>query len=304
MKKYTPATFPFTSNYIDVSDTTIHFIDVIDKIESDATFLFIHGNPTSSYIWRNIIPYLIPLGRCIALDLVGFGKSGKPNIDFTFQDHIKYVNGFINKLELKNIVLVVHDWGGAIGFNYAMNNPKNVRGIVFMETFCKPMEWDKLNFLARWIFKKFRNPVKGQKWNGKYNLFLRFILPISIIRKLSKEERNIYFEPFKKLENRRPIIKFPQELPFKNENTPNNKIATDYYEFLKRSEIPKLLLYAKPGVQIREKEVELYKSEFPKLTTTFIGKGKHYIQEDQPDNIGEAIAQWYVKKFNNIEKLI
>ncbi len=291
------AKFPFQSHFISVENTEIHYIDETTKEKTDTVFLFVHGNPTSSYLWRNIIPYATPFGRCIAFDLIGFGKSGKPNIEYSFQDHIKYFDSFVAKLKLKNIVLVLHDWGGAIGFNYAKNNPENIKGIVFMETFWKPMEWKNLDFLTRFVFKKFRDNKAGQKWNGKHNAFLRFILPISIIRKLTEEEKQNYFRPFKTISDRNPIIKFPQELPFKDEGTLNEAIVCDYYNWLKKSTIPKLLLYAKPGVQVQTKDVELCKSVFQNLTTAFIGKGKHYLQEDQPDNIGEAIEQWYLKNW-------
>jgi haloalkane dehalogenase len=297
MKTTISSDFPFQSHYLHILDSTIHYIDIEGDKKSETVFLYVHGNPTSIYLWRNIIPYSIPFGRSIALDLIGFGKSGKPNIKYSFQDHIKYVNEFINKLDLKNIVLVLHDWGGAIGFNYAMNNPSNIKGIVFMETFCKPMEWNDLNFFTRWVFKKFRNEKSGQKWNGKYNVFLRFILPMSINRKLNDIEKQFYNEPFKTIESRAPIIKFPKELPFKNDNTSNEKIAFSYYEWLKVTSTPKLLLYTKPGVQVTSREVSIYESKFENLTTAFVGKGKHFIQEDQPENIGEAIENWYLLKF-------
>jgi len=294
MKNTISAKFPFKSNFVNVLESSIHYIDVGRESNPETTFLFIHGNPTSSYLWRNIIPFVIPLGRAIALDLIGMGKSGKPKIDYSFQDHIEYLNEFINKLELSNIILIVHDWGGALGFNYAKNHPENIKGIVFMETFAKPMEWNDLNFVARWLFKKFRNPIIGQKWNGKHNIFMRFILQASIIRKLSKQEKQHYFEPFKTIDSRKPIVKFPQELPFKDEGTNNERIALEYFEWLKKSTIPKLLLYAKPGVQIQKEQLEFYKNSFQKLTTTYIGKGKHYVQEDQPTNIGKAIEQWFL----------
>lgn len=297
MKKNISSEFPFPSKYADVENAKIHYIEVNESINSDTVFLYIHGNPTSSYLWRNIIPFTVSFGRSIALDLIGFGKSSKPYIDYTFQDHIKYVNGFILKLNLKNIVLVLHDWGGAIGFNYAMNHPENVKGIVFMETFCKPMEWENLGLLTKIVFKKFRDLKVGQKWNGKYNIFLRFILPMSIIRKLKNTEIEIYLEPFKTVDSRKPIVKFPQELPFKNEGTLNERIVSKYYAWLKNSSIPKLLIYANPGVQIKFADIEQHKSEFPNLATAFIGKGKHYIQEDQPHNIGEAIEQWYLRNW-------
>lgn len=295
MKEVISSEFPFQSKYINVFGSEIHYIDL--GKENENTFLFIHGNPTSSYLWRNIIPFVSPLGRTVALDLIGMGKSEKPKIDYSFQDHIAYLNEFIRKLALKNVILVIHDWGGALGFNYAKNHPENVKGIVFMETFAKPMEWNDLNFMARWLFKKFRHPITGQKWNGKYNVFLRFILQASMIRKLSKQEKQTYLEPFRTIESRKPIVKFPQELPIINEGTKNEKIASEYFEWLKKSTIPKLLLYAKPGIQIQKKQFKFYKSNLLKLTAVYIGKGKHYIQEDQPQNIGEAIEQWFLLNY-------
>jgi len=297
MGKIVSEQFPFASNYIDVLDTEVHYIDIIENDISETVFLYIHCNPTPNYLWRNIIPYTSSLGRTIALDLVGFGESGKPNIHYNVQDHINYVNEFIQKLNLKNIVLLLHDWDGAIGFNYEMNNAENVKGIVFMETFCKSMEWDSHNFLTRSIFRIFRNQISGQKWNGKYNAFFRFIPPMSINRKLIEAEQHFYKEPFHTIESRKPIVKFPQEHPFKGEGTINKKIASNYYKWLMGTPISKLLVYATPGVQITSREVEKYKKEFSNITTAYVGKGKHYIQEDQPGNIGEAIEQWYLQKY-------
>ena len=288
--------FLFQSRYIDILDSTIHYIDESVYSDYETTFLLLHGNPTSSYLWRNIIPYLTPLGRVIAPDLIGFGKSSKPDCDYSYQSHIKYLDAFIKGLDITNIVLVVHDWGGALGFNYAKRNESNIKGIVFMETFCKPMEWGDLTPLTRFVFKQFRDPLKGQKWNGKYNLFLRFILQSAVIRKLSFTEKQKYLEPFPTIESRIPIVKLPQELPFNGEETLNTKIVSEYYQWLKITKIQKLLVYASPGVQIKKRQVEQYKVEFANLTTAFVGKGKHYIQEDQPDNIGEAIEQWYLMK--------
>lgn len=285
--------FLFLSHYLNIRDSIIHYVDVDNHTNSDTTFLFLHGNPTLGYLWRNIIPWLTSSGRCIAPDLIGFGKSGKPDIGYTFQDHIAYISAFIQKLDLKNIVLIIHDWGGAIGFNYAMNHPQHVKGIVFMETFCKPIEWSEFDFVTRQVFKKFRDPQKGQKWNGKYNLFLRFILPLSMNRKLTKTEKEAYHKPFQTIESRKPIVKFPQELPFKNENTLNEQITENYYAWLQQSAIPKLLLYAEPGMIIKKNEVELYKAVFPGLTAKCVGEGKHYIQEDQPENIGKEIRKWF-----------
>lgn len=287
----------YQSGVTEIFGSSIYYIDTVESAKSDTVFLFLHGNPTSSYLWRNIISYTAPMGRSIAIDLIGFGKSGKPDIDYSFQDHISYTNAFIEKMGLKNIVLVLHDWGGPIGFNYAMNNPKNIKGIVFMETFCQPLQWKRFDFLTRLVFKQFRNPASGEKWNGKHNAFIRFIMPMSIVRKLSKPEKIKYGEPFVNINSRKPIVKFPQELPFDGDDTVNEQLLKACYKWLQKTEIPKLLLYARPGLQIQEKEVELYKRGFKNLHAACIGKGKHYIQEDQPDNIGEAIEQWYLFVF-------
>lgn len=299
MKNSISPDFNYESKFVNVLDSKIHYIDL--KSENEYTFLFIHGNPTSSYLWRNVIPHANGLGRAVALDLIGFGKSGKPDIAYTFRDHIRYLHKFIQILELKNIILVLHDWGGALGFNYAMNNSYNVKGIAFMETFPKPMEWEDLDFAARWLFRKFRDPAKGLKWNGKYNFFLKFVLQASIIRKLQSQEKQKYREPFKTMESRLPIVKFPEELPFSGDGTDNEKIALNYFNWLKGSEIPKLLLYAKPGVQIRERQLKVYQQSFPNLETVYVGKGKHYIQEDQPGKIGEALAAWFKGKIDPLE---
>ena len=299
MSKNISSDFQFQSRYIDELDSTMHYVDESVYADSDTTFLLLHGNPTSNYLWRNIIPYLTPLGRLIAPDLIGFGKSGKPDCNYSYQTHIKYLDAFIKGLDLKNIVLVVHDWGGALGFNYAMRNESNIKGIVFMETFCKPMDWKDLTPLTRFVFKQFRDPLKGQKWNGKYNLFLRFVLQSAIIRKLSHIEKQRYLDPFLAIESRLPIVKLPQELPFNGEETLNTRIISEYYVWLKKTKLRKLLIYANPGVQIQEKQAEQYKTEFANLTPAFVGRGKHYIQEDQPDNIGEAIEQWYLLKLKH-----
>ena len=132
--------YPYVSNFIQIRGSTIHYIDCREIENSEIVFLFLHGNPTSSYLWRNIIPYLKNYGRCIAPDLIGFGKSDKPDIEYSFQDHLTYVKEFIHQLDLRNIILIVHDWGGAIGFEYSRCNPHEVKGIAFMETFYKPIK--------------------------------------------------------------------------------------------------------------------------------------------------------------------
>jgi haloalkane dehalogenase len=297
-KEQIPSEFPFKSNFVEINGSLIHYIDesAINSV-NETVFLFLHGNPTSSYLWRNIILTIVPNARSIAPDLIGFGKSGKPEIEYNYEDHYQFITSFIETLQLKNIVLVLHDWGGAIGFRYAMTHPDNVKGLVFMETFCKPLEWASMDLLSKWLFKQLRDSASGDWWNRKLNIFIKFILPFSIKRKLSKVEKKTYAEPFITLESRKPITRFPIELPFKGENTQNEKIATDYYNFLKATEIPKLLLYAKPGALIKEKDVKQFGAEFTNLTSAYIGTGLHYIQEDQPGEIAKEILLWYNSHF-------
>jgi haloalkane dehalogenase len=296
MKKRIASDFPFQSKYINILEGTLHFIDEPSPSINSQTFLFIHGNPTSCYLWRNIIPYTLPFGRCIAVDLIGFGKSSKPSIEYSFIDHITYMNAFIAALKLENFYLVLHDWGGAIGFQYAMRNSYNIKGLVFMETFCRPMLWKKFDIVTRFLFRNLTKDKVAAILIGKFNLFITFILPMSIVRHLSREERAIYRQPFKTLESRKPIVKLPQELPFKNSGSENEKIAKHYFDWLCQTKIPKLLLYAKPGVQIKEKEALELKKLFRNTTLAYIGKGKHYIQEDQPDAIGQAIQLWLLSQ--------
>lgn len=287
------ADFPFKPNYLSVNGSTIHYIDEGDRTDCETVFLFLHGNPTSCYLWRNIIPHLTPYGRCIAPDLIGFGKSGKPDIDYTFGDHYHYIRNFILKLNLKNIVLILHDWGGAIGFHFARLHPEKIRGIAFMETFYKPMEWQNLDPFARWIFRKFRDPQMSEFLNGRLNLFVKFILPLSMNRKLTKKEKLIYSKPFTSPESRKPVVMFPRELPFSGSGSNNERIVAEYFKWFCSTDIPKLILYAKPGIQIKEKQVNELKNSLRNLSASYVGRGKHFIQEDQPAMIGKEIKKWY-----------
>jgi len=281
------------SRFISIKGSKIHYLEGGYLSDFETTFLFLHGNPTSSYLWRNIIPHLTNSGRCIAPDLIGFGKSDKPKIEYTFQDHYTYINEFISQMGLNNIVLVLHDWGGAIGLHFAAKHPHKIKGLVIMETFYKPMEWSSLSPFAQWLFNMFQGEKLGHFLNGHLNLFIKFILPFSIVRKLTKEEKQHYEDPFRTVESRKPIIKFPQELPIKGRGTENETIASNYFTWLKTSELPKLLLYANPGVQITEEKVEELKETLSNLKVQDLGEGLHFIQEDKPNEIGLAIKNWF-----------
>ena len=208
-KKQISTEFPFRSNF-EVHGSKIHYIDE----GKGEPILFLHGNPTSSYLWRNIIPHLTDKARCIAPDLIGMGKSDKPDIEYRFFDHAKYVEGFIEKMKLKDITLVVHDWGSGLGFHYAMRNEDKIRGIAFMESILFPLEsWDMFPTESRKIFQSFRTPDVGWDMIVNQNLFIEEILRKQIVRRLTEEEMTHYREPFRKPEYRKPVWRWPNEIP-------------------------------------------------------------------------------------------
>lgn len=289
-KKEISAAFPFESKYIDINGSKIHYID---EGEGDP-ILFLHGNPTSSYLWRNIIPYLQPMGRCIAPDLIGMGKSDKPDIKYGFQDTYDYLEAFIDSLGLKNITLVIHDWGSGLGFHYANTHRDNIKGIAFMEAMVKTLTWKGMPSAGlRMAFRMMRTPGIGWLMISVANMFVKKLLPDMIIRKLSKEEIDYYEMPFPTITSRKAIRVWPIEVPLDGNPKHTYEIIKAYGEWLKESSIPKLFFYAHPGAIILKDTVEYIKSNFSNMKTVDIGEGLHFIQEDNPHQIGEEIAKWY-----------
>jgi haloalkane dehalogenase len=254
--------------------------------------LFIHGNPTSSYLWRNIIPHVEPYGRIIAVDLIGMGKSDKPDIGYRFVDHAKYLDAFIEKLNLKNITLVIHDWGSALGFNYAMHHKDNVDGIAFTEAFLMPLTWASWPASLKEMFETFRTPQAGYDLIVNQNFFLEHTLPGAIVRNLTEEEMNQYKEPFKTVESRKPVWVWPNEIPLDGKPADVNQIVTNYSKWLQETNVPKILFYAHPGILVNSSMVEWSKANLKNLTTVDVGQGYHFIQEDHPKAIGKALASW------------
>lgn len=258
--------------------------------------LFLHGNPTSSYLWRNIIPHVSGQARCIAPDLIGMGKSDKPDIDYTFADHYAYLEDFIEKLGLKNITLVIHDWGSGLGFHYAHQHQDNVRGIAFMEAMVKPLTWDGMpSAKLRVMFKMLRAPFVGWLMVSVANMFVNKMIPDMIVRKLSKEEHDHYREPYPTIASRKPVRVWPQEVPFDGSPAHTHKVIDGYGKWLTQSDLPKLCLYTHPGAIILEDVVTYIKENIPNTEMVDLGEGLHFIQEDHPEAIGKAIGEWYGK---------
>ena len=265
------------------------------EMGSGKPIVFLHGNPTSSYLWRNIMPHITKLGRCIAPDLIGMGDSEKldnPGPDsYRFIEHRKYLDVFLDKLEINsNITLVLHDWGSALGFDWARRNADSINGIVYMEAIVRPLSWEDWNQEARPIFEGFRSPA-GELMTLEKNIFVERVIPGSILRQLKKTEMAVYRRPFSKPgEDRRPTLTWPREIPIEGKPEDVTRIVSRYAEWLAESKIPKLFINAEPGAILIGRQREFCRS-WPNQKEVTV-PGSHFIQEDSPDAIGEAIHDW------------
>ena len=284
------AEFPFKSRFIEVNGSNLHYVE---EGEGDP-ILFLHGNPTSSYLWRNIIPHVTSLGRAIAPDLIGMGKSDKPDIEYSFFDHVKYVEGFIEKMGLKNITLVIHDWGSALGFYYAMRHPENLKGLAFMEAILAPIpSWDGFPEEIKEMFQAFRTPEVGWDMIVNQNMFVEQVLPGLVVRGLTEAEMDHYREPFKDPTNRKPVWRWPNEIPIAGDPPEVVEAVSAYNQWLQQSDLPKLLFYGAPGILGSPQMVEWSIQNLKNLKTVDIGPGIHFLQEDNPHLIGAELAEFY-----------
>jgi len=279
---------PIESQYVEVRGSTMHYLE---EGEGDP-ILLLHGNPTSSFIWRNIIPELSKLGRCIAPDLIGMGRSQRPNIDYRFFDHAKYVEEFVHALKLRNVTIVGHDWGGALGFYYAMHHDRNVRAVAFFETILKPLRWSDFPSEAKFVFQLFRLPGLGQLLIQGLNLFVRKVLPMGVNGELDPVAAEEYSRPFRTYGSRKPLWRMPNDLPIEGRPADVADVCEKWSVWLGRSEVPKLLLHASPGALIRADEVSWCRANVRNLDVVDVGPGRHYLQEDQPAAVAHALAKW------------
>jgi haloalkane dehalogenase len=254
--------------------------------------LFLHGNPTSSYIWRNIIPLVADVAHCIAPDLIGFGQSGKPDIDYRFADHVRYLDAFIAKAGIGSACLVVQDWGTALAFHLAARRPDFVRGLAFME-FIRPIPtWEEFTrgSKAREIFQKFRTPGEGEALILEGNAFVERVLPGGVLRKLTEDEMAVYRAPFPTPQSRRPTWRFPNELPIAGEPADVYATLTKAHAALAASTYPKLLFAADPGALVSPALAEDFAQKLHDCCLVKLGAGVHFLQEDHPETIGRSVA--------------
>jgi len=253
--------------------------------------VLLHGNPTSSYLWRNVIPELVDSGRCLAPDLIGMGRSGKAaSGSYRLADHIRYLDAWFAALDLSRVTLVVQDWGSALGFHWARRNPGRVKALVYMEAIVRPVSWAEWPDAARKIFQAMRSPA-GEEMVLEKNVFVERILPASVLRGLTPEEMERYREPFREPgESRRPTLTWPREIPIDGEPADVVALVDDYARWLSSTPIPKLFVNGNPGSILVGPPREFCRS-WPHQQEVTV-KGSHFLQEDSPAEIGQAIARF------------
>ncbi|MGF6759630.1 haloalkane dehalogenase [Paraburkholderia sp. GAS334] len=292
-KRPISAEFAYAENYANLYGSRLHYVDV----GQGDPFLFLHGNPHWSYCWRNVIPHLEPLGRCIAPDFIGFGKSDHPDIEYRIFDQIRFIEEFVVQLDLRNITLVLHDWGALVGLDVARRFPERIRGVAFFEFPVKPPGTLKETWpLIADEFEKLRSPETGPELLMGQNLIVESTIPAVTLRKLSEEEMNQYRAPFPDWESRRPMARLPRDWPFGGEPIDTAWVIAKYSEWLIESPIPKLLIHATPGLFVTPENAAWAASNFKNIDTLDLGPGVFMLMEDHPHEIGEGIVKWFEAK--------
>ena len=282
--------------YVDVNGVRMAYADLG---RSDGNpIVFLHGNPASSFLWRNVVPSLKGMGRCIIPDLIGMGDSDKlPNSGegrYSYKEHREYLFALLEQLCVtSNVTLVIHDWGSALGFDWANQHRNAVKGIAYMEALVRPLTWEEWPESSRSVFKSLRTS-KGEEMVLEKNFFVEKILPASILRNLAEDEMNEYRRPFKESgESRRPTLTWPRNIPLDREPLDVTEVIDDYATWLETSDVPKLFVDADPGVILTGLQRD-YCRRWPNQTEVQV-KGLHFIQEDSAKEIGDAIAEWLSK---------
>lgn len=284
------ATFPYQKKRQQVLGLEMAYVEA----GSGDPIVFLHGNPTSSYLWRNILPYAEPSGRIIAPDLIGMGDSAKlPNsgpASYTFVEHRRYLDALLDALDVRDrVTLVVHDWGSALGFDWAYRHPDAVRGIAYMEAIVKPYTWSEFPEPARKVFQALRSPA-GEQIILEQNAFIEGNLPNTLLRRLTEEEMDQYRRPFVEPgEARRPMLTWARQLPFDGEPADVTEIVTAYGAWLSGSSLPKFFIQCEPGTM--QPDARAFCRAWPAQSEITV-RGLHYPQEDAPDEVGQGIASW------------
>ena len=287
--------FKYSKSFTTINGKNLAYVD---SGEGDP-IVFLHGNPTSSYLWRNVMPHLEGMGRLIAPDLIGMGDSDKLDNSgpgrYTFIEHAEYLYALFDELNLNNVTLVIHDWGSALGFNWAALNPEKIKSIVYMEAITGPIEsWDDWPEQARNIFQLFRSDA-GEELILEKNFFVErvFAGDVGMHRALEKQELDAYIKPFEKEgESRRPTLTWPRQIPIEGEPTEVVEIVKNYAKFMSETQLPKLFINADPGSILIGKQREIAR-QWPNQKEVTV-KGGHFIQEVSPDEIGKFVREFLI----------
>ena len=292
------AAMPYTKKMVEVLGSTMAYVDEGPDDPDAPVVLFLHGNPTSSYLWRNIIPHVTDDHRAIAPDLIGMGDSGKPDIGYTYAEHAEYLDAFIKALDLRDVTLVVHDWGSVLGMHFArMNEPfGNVRGIAFMEAGIPPAlpapSFEAMGEQNAQLFRMLRGP-QGEALVLEQNFFVEEVLgKIAVARPLSDEVMENYRAPFPTPESRLPTLVWPRQIPIGGQPADTTEVISENGKWLYSTDVPKLMLSVVPGALMPPPVVEYVKANASNLTHVELGQGVHFVQEDHPNAIGEALDAW------------
>ncbi|MDC0669132.1 haloalkane dehalogenase [Nannocystis radixulma] len=280
--------------------TIVRRLDVLDsflsyrEVGSGAPIVFLHGNPTSSYVWRNVLPLVAPHGRCLAPDLIGMGRSGKPDSAYRFQDHARYLDAWFGALALRDVVLVGFDWGGVLALDWARRHPDRVRGVVVFETFLQSMRWSDYPPQGAELFRALRTPGVGEEMVLEQNAFLERSLGNGVKRGLAEADRAEYYAPFPDPASRRPMLQWPRELPIDGEPADVAVVVDENGRWLAESpEIPKLLLtFDGNGLSNSPAVVAWAQRAMQNLEVVPLGAAGHHAPEDVHDAIGGAIVAW------------
>jgi haloalkane dehalogenase len=285
-----PAADPYPRRRVRVRDSEMAYVDV----GAGDPVVFLPGNPTSSYLWRNVIPHVESVGRCLAPDLIGMGDSGRaPAGSYRFVDHARYLDAWFEALGLTRVTLVVHDWGSALGFHWARRHPERVRGIAYMEALVRPVTWEEWPEVARQVFQAMRSPA-GEEMVLTKNVFVERILPRSVLRGLGEVEMAVYRRPYLEPgESRRPTLTWPRQIPIEGEPADVVAIADAYSRWLATSDVPKLFVNADPGVILTGPQREFCR-RWPNQREITV-RGSHFVQEDSPHEIGRALAEFVAR---------
>jgi haloalkane dehalogenase len=278
-------------NTIAVLDSTMFFTE----IGSGTPFVFLHGNPSSSYLWRHVLSRIGALGRCLAPDLIGMGRSGKPDSAYRYDDHARYLDAWFDALGLDRVVLVGVDWGGSLAFDWAARHPGRARGVAFMETIVKPMSWDEFPAAARARFTAFRTPGVGEKMALDENTFIEGALSATVLMPLSENDKNVYRAPYSTRDSRRPLLEWARAMPLDGEPADVVRRIEAYDAWLGESDaVPKLLMTfdGSPTLMIGPDMTAWCKANIANLEVEHCGAAGHLAPEDRPEAIAAAIVAW------------